>query len=83
MIRILAGSIFIGVIQQGDTFILDFIKRAYNGDEIARIYNEDGSVGHAEIRIVNAVVMMFDAKEEWLDTPSYLRLYMEGGYING
>ncbi|MED4752359.1 hypothetical protein [Brevibacillus choshinensis] len=44
-----------------------------------RVYNEDGTIGHAEVRIGDSVVMMFDAKEEWPDTPSFLRLYFEDG----
>lgn len=65
------------MISRNSVQLLDFIKKAFNGEEIASIFNEDGSVGHAEIRIGNAVVMMFDAKEEWPDTPGFLRLYVE------
>ncbi|MFE5319262.1 VOC family protein [Paenibacillus sp. NPDC056579] len=67
------------MISRNSAQLLDFIKRAFDGEEIARIYTEDGSVGHAEIRIGNAVIMMFDAKEEWPDTPGFLRLYVEDG----
>ncbi|MED4783802.1 hypothetical protein [Brevibacillus choshinensis] len=35
------------------------------------VYNEDGTIGHAEVRIGDSVVMMFDAKEEWPDTPAF------------
>jgi uncharacterized glyoxalase superfamily protein PhnB len=38
---------------------------------------EDGSIGHAETRIGDSLVALFDAKKEWPDTPSYLRLYVE------
>jgi PhnB protein len=59
--------------------LLDFVKEAFGAKEIARIHNEDGTIGHAEFRIGDSVVMAFDAKEEWPDTPGFLRLYVEDG----
>lgn len=38
--------------------------------------DEHGVVGHAEMRIGNAIVMMFDARPEWPATPAFLRLYV-------
>lgn len=57
--------------------LLDFVKQAFGAEEIGRIYNPDGTIGHAETRIGDSVVMMFDAKENWLPTPCFLRLYVE------
>jgi len=61
--------------------LIEFMKTAFNAEEIqnSRVYNEDGSIGHVEVRIGNAVVMLFDAKKDWLPTPSLLRLYVEDG----
>lgn len=56
--------------------LLDFLKRAFDADEIARVVGEDGKIGHAEVRIGDAVVMAFDAAADWPDTPAYLRLYV-------
>lgn len=67
------------IISRNTVQLLDFIAKAFDGEELSRIYNPDGSVGHAEIRIGGAVVMAFDAKEEWPDTPGFLRLYVEDG----
>ncbi|GIO31132.1 MULTISPECIES: VOC family protein [Paenibacillus] len=67
------------IISRNTARLIDFMKKTFDGEEIARLYNEDGSVGHAEIRIGDAVVMMFDAKKEWPDTPAFLRLYVEDG----
>ena len=33
---------------------------------------------HAEVRIGDFVVLLFDAKENWPDTPALLRLYTKG-----
>lgn len=40
------------------------MKQAFGAQEIARIYAEDGSIGHAEVKIGDSIVMPFDAKKE-------------------
>jgi PhnB protein len=57
--------------------LIEFVGRAFGAEEIARVHNEDGSIGHAEFRIGDSVVMAFDATEAWPDTPGFLRLYVE------
>ncbi len=46
--------------------------------------DKDGSVGHAEVRIGDSVVMMFDAPRDrgWPDTPAFLRLYLPDADAN-
>ncbi|HEY0450717.1 VOC family protein [Actinophytocola sp.] len=56
---------------------LEFIRAAFGGEELARVQSEDGSIGHAETRIGDAVVMLFDAPADWPPTPCFLRLYVE------
>ncbi len=57
--------------------LMAWLSRAFAATEISRLEGEDGSIGHAEMRIGNAVVMMFDGKENWPATPAFLRLYVE------
>ena len=59
--------------------LIDFLTAAFGAEEIARVVGEDGSIGHAEVRIGDSVVMMFDAKPHWPDTPAFLRLYVADG----
>jgi PhnB protein len=33
--------------------------------------NEDGSVGHVEVEIGNSVVILFDSRESWPETPHF------------
>ena len=67
------------IIVRGAAELLDYVKEAFGAEETARVYNEDGTIGHAEVRIGDSMAMMFDAKEEWPDTLSFLRLYVEDG----
>lgn len=59
--------------------LINFVKAAFDAEEIARVVGEDGTIGHAEVRIGDSVVMMFDARPDWPDTPAFLRLYVQDG----
>jgi PhnB protein len=59
--------------------LIDFVKKAFAAEEIGRVPGPTGGIGHAEVRIGDSVVMMFDAPEGWPATPAFLRLYVEDG----
>ncbi|MFI9049047.1 VOC family protein [Streptomyces sp. NPDC053427] len=65
------------IISRDTVQLIDYLKRAFGAEEIACLANEDGSIGHAEVRMGDSVVMMFDARPEWPPTPGFLRLYVE------
>ncbi|MEU6299701.1 VOC family protein [Streptomyces erythrochromogenes] len=56
--------------------LLDFITAAFDGEEIARVPVEDGSIGHGEIRVGDTVVLAFDRRSDWPVMPSLLRVYV-------
>jgi uncharacterized glyoxalase superfamily protein PhnB len=65
------------VVVKGAAQLLDFMSEAFGAVEMGRVVDEQGAIGHAETRVGDSVVMMFDAKKDWPDTPSFLRLYVE------
>jgi PhnB protein len=65
------------ILSRDSAQLIAFLERAFAGQEIARVVGEDGAIGHAEVRIGDSVVMMFDAKPDWPDTPGFLRLYVD------
>jgi PhnB protein len=67
------------IITRDTAALLDFLHRAFGAEELARILDADGRIGHAEARIGDSVVMAFDAPEQWPGTPSFLRLYVADG----
>src|SRR5690349_13930588 len=72
------------IIVKGAAQLIDFLKEAFDAQEPegARVMNEDGqTIGHAEVHIGDSVVMVFDAKENWPETPCFLRLYVENGNL--
>jgi PhnB protein len=71
-----AQTVTAWVISRDTARLIDFITDAFGGVELGRIPGPDGGIGHAEIRIGDSVVMMFDARDDWPDTPAFLRLYV-------
>jgi PhnB protein len=57
--------------------LLDFISAAFDGEELARVPLEDGSIGHAEIRVGGTVILAFDRRADWPETPSMLRVFVD------
>ena len=56
---------------------LDFVEAVFTTETAARVHNPDGTIGHAEIRIGNSVIMAFDSRPEWPDTPGFLSIYVD------
>ena len=65
------------VITRDTSKLIEFATRAFDAVELARVVGEDGTIGHAEFRIGDSVVMGFDSRPGWPDTPAFLRLYVE------
>jgi PhnB protein len=63
------------VIVRGAAGFIDYLTRAFGAIELGRM-GDDGAIGHAEVRIGDAVVMLFDAKPDWPRTPAFLRVYV-------
>ena len=55
---------------------LDFVTSAFDGEELARVAVEDGSIGHGEIRVGDSVLLAFDRRPEWPAMPSLLRVFV-------
>jgi PhnB protein len=63
------------MISRADTAaLIDFVVSVFDATELGRV-EVDGVIGHAEVRIGDSVVMMFD-RPGWPDTPAFLRLYV-------
>jgi uncharacterized glyoxalase superfamily protein PhnB len=59
--------------------LMEFLQVAFEAEELSRLVGPDGKIGHAEMRIGDAVVMMFDGPGDWPATPAFLRLYVRDG----
>jgi PhnB protein len=58
--------------------LLAFIKEAFGAEELGVVEVEGGAIGHAEARIGDSIIMMFDSPFP-VATSGLLRLYVEDG----
>jgi uncharacterized glyoxalase superfamily protein PhnB len=57
--------------------LIDYVTEAFDAVELARVTGADGRVEHAEVRVGDSVVMLFDAAPGWPATPGFLHLYVD------
>src|SRR5262245_51882529 len=69
------------IIAKGAAELLHFMKQAFRAKEKpgSRVTNDDGTIAHIEAEIGDSVIVACDAKPEWPQTPSFLRLYVKDG----
>lgn len=70
------GNVTPWIISTDTPSLIEFAKTAFGAEELGRVPRPDGSIAHAEVRIGDSVVMMFDTLAGWPGTPAYLRLYV-------
>ena len=61
---------------QGVPKLIDFVKRVFDATELERMSRPDGTIGHAEVRIGDSVVMMGEARGESTPMPGTLYVYV-------
>jgi uncharacterized glyoxalase superfamily protein PhnB len=57
--------------------LIDYVTAAFGAEELFRLTGENGAIEHAEARIGDAIVMMFDSRPDWPPTPAFLRLFVD------
>jgi uncharacterized glyoxalase superfamily protein PhnB len=67
------------IISRDTARLIEFTQQAFGALELGRLPGPRGGIGHAEVRIGDSVVMMFDAPPGWPETPAFMRLYVEDG----
>lgn len=57
--------------------LLEFVTAVFDGVELGRVPLEDGTIGHAEIRVADTILLAFDQRPGWPETPALLRVLVE------
>ena len=57
--------------------VIDFLKRVVGAKELYRLAGPDGKVMHAEVRVVDSVIMLSEAGDAFPAMPSMLSIYVE------
>jgi uncharacterized glyoxalase superfamily protein PhnB len=60
----------------GASKLLDFLKRTFDSQEIERLERPDGSVGHAEVRIGDSMLMIGEPGDPAQAMPAMLYVYV-------
>ncbi len=72
------------ILVKGVAQLIDFLERAFGAVEVeGRVEAHDGTIAHAEVRIGDSSVMLFDTVEDAQPMPSLLRLFVadcDGAY---
>jgi PhnB protein len=55
---------------------IDFLKRAFDGEQVFAHTDDQGNVRHAEVRIGDSIVMIGQAREPWTPKPGHFYLYV-------
>src|SRR5687767_4744787 len=64
------------VIVNGAQAVIDFMKQVFGAEELRRYNRPDGTIGHAEVRIDDTVVMVAEATDQWPAAPMCLHVYV-------
>ncbi|MEO7978048.1 VOC family protein [Flavobacterium sp.] len=67
------------IISPSSADLIEFLKIVFEAEEVpnSRITNEDGIIIHAVVKIGEAFIMLFDSRDGWAPTPSFLNLYVK------
>jgi len=65
------------LIAEGAHKLLEFIEKAFDGQILLKMQNDEGKIAHAEIKIGDSIMMLSEASEEWKPTQTILQLYVE------
>ncbi|MQY08862.1 VOC family protein [Actinomadura macrotermitis] len=69
------GTVTPWIVTRDTVALIGFIEEAFGGQELSRMEVE-GRIGHAEARIGDSVVLMFDSPFP-VETPGLLRLFVD------
>jgi uncharacterized glyoxalase superfamily protein PhnB len=72
------GAVTPWILSKDTARLIDFVTNAFDAVELARL-ESDGVIGHAEVRVGDSIVMMFDVPDDWPATPAFLRVYVDDG----
>lgn len=65
------------LVVEGAANLIEFLKKAFDAKEKERMTRPDGTVGHAEVKIGDSIVMMGEASGENKPMPGLIYLYVK------
>jgi uncharacterized glyoxalase superfamily protein PhnB len=67
------------IISSSTEKMIVFLTSVFDAVEVpnSRITNDEGRIIHVVVKLGNAMIMLFDAREGWGPTPAFLNVYVE------
>lgn len=65
------------LVVEGAAGLIDFLKQAFDAQEVFRMPGPNDTVGHAEVKIGDSMIMLADAGAEHPARPCMICLYVE------
>jgi PhnB protein len=65
------------LVVEGAAELLEFVKSAFGAEERFQMAGPDGTIGHAEVKIGDSIVMLGDAGGEFSAQPAFIYLYVD------
>jgi PhnB protein len=65
------------LVVDGAVKLIDFLKQAFEAQEIFRMPRPDGGIMHAEVKIGDSMLMLGDATDQWKPMPCAIYLYVK------
>lgn len=65
------------LVVEGAAGLIDFLKQAFDAEEIFRMPGPNDTIGHAEVKIGNSMIMLADASAEHPASACMICLYVE------
>jgi PhnB protein len=60
----------------GAARLIDFLKRAFDAEEIMRVDNPDGTIAHAQMKVAGSMVELADASDRFKPNPTAIWLFV-------
>ncbi len=64
------------VVAEGAQRVIDFLAAAFDATQLRRYDNADGTIMHAEVRVIDSVIMIADGGPQWPAFPVWFHLYV-------
>src|SRR5215467_12157068 len=61
----------------GAARLIDFLQRAFGAEEVMRVNQPDGTVGHAQMKVSGSVVELADASQRFQPNPTAIWLFVD------
>jgi PhnB protein len=62
---------------QGADRLMEFMIQVFGAREKTRMSRADGTIGHAEVRLGDSVIMLAEAGGDWPPMPGAIHLYLD------